>query len=597
MALIRPLLIACFVLACQHAPHALAQPQTPPDERPADDVKRGLILSTEAAATGYTLFAPLNSTTTYLIDIRGETVHSWPSEYNPGQAVYVLDDGRLLRCERQPRNRHFHGGGIGGRVERISPDGKVEWEFVYANEEHCLHHDVEPLPNGNILMIAWEKKTRDEAIAAGRDPKLADGEVFWPDFIIEVRPEGASGGKIVWEWHVWDHLVQDFDKSKPNFGVVADHPQRVNVNFRGMPRREGPAGRRFLRALGYLGGGDGDEDDDADDDSPRRRRADDDADGRPRGPRGPDMRADWCHTNSIAYNARLDQIVLSVHNFNEIWIIDHTTTTKEAAGHTGGRYGKGGDLLYRWGNPRAYGAGDAKDQQIFAQHDAQWVPDGTPGAGHLLVFNNGLGRPDGAYSSVVELAPPMDATGVYARQSGKAFGPDKPSWEYAAEQKRSFFSSHISGTQRLPNGNTLICSGEQGRIFEVTPAGKSAWEYVNPYLERSGPDDGDGPPGRRRPRRPDRDDPDGRPPENAEQRERPEGSVDPQDADRDPARADDSGPRPADGERRGPWGPPGAWAGPGGPRGGLFRATRLPPDHPGLRHILRQATAAKDRQP
>jgi len=156
MALIRPLLIACFVLACQHAPHALAQPQTPPDERPADDVKRGLILSTEAAATGYTLFAPLNSTTTYLIDIRGETVHSWPSEYNPGQAVYVLDDGRLLRCERQPRNRHFHGGGIGGRVERISPDGKVEWEFVYANEEHCLHHDVEPLRNGNILMIAWE---------------------------------------------------------------------------------------------------------------------------------------------------------------------------------------------------------------------------------------------------------------------------------------------------------------------------------------------------------------------------------------------------------------------------------------------------------
>ncbi|MGC8644373.1 MAG: hypothetical protein ACP5XB_31305, partial [Isosphaeraceae bacterium] len=59
----------------------------------------------------------------------------------------------------------------------------------------------------------------------------------------------------------------------------------------------------------------------------------------------------------------LDQILLSVHSFSEIWIIDHGTTTAEAATHKGGRSGKGGDLLYRWGNPQAYRAGTAADQQ------------------------------------------------------------------------------------------------------------------------------------------------------------------------------------------------------------------------------------------
>jgi hypothetical protein len=80
--------------------------------------------------------------------------------------------------------------------------------------------------------------------------------------------------------------------------------------------------------------------------------------------------------NSVSYNAKLDQILISVRSFNEFWIIDHSVTTKEAAGHTGGRSGKGGDLLYRWGNPSAYRAGKTSDQKLFAQHDAHWIPEG-----------------------------------------------------------------------------------------------------------------------------------------------------------------------------------------------------------------------------
>ena len=79
------------------------------------------------------------------------------------------------------------------------------------------------------------------------------------------------------------------------------------------------------------------------------------------------------HANGIDYNADLDQIVLSFREVSEFWVIDHNTTTEEAAGPAG-------DLLYRWGNPEAYDRGKPADRQLFFQHDAKWVPDGTPGA-------------------------------------------------------------------------------------------------------------------------------------------------------------------------------------------------------------------------
>lgn len=582
------------------APPPPGAPPGPPAAGPGAPAAapRGLVVNTAAAQAGYTLFAPLNSTTTYLIDMQGTVVHSWPSRYTPGQAAYLLDDGSLLRCGHEPGNRHFGGGGIGGRVERIAPDGTVEWEFVCADEQRCLHHDIEPLPGGHVLLIAWEKKTRAEVLAAGGDPQRFPGDELWPDCILEVEPQGARGGRVVWEWHVWDHLVQDYDAGKPNYGVVAGHPELVDLNFRPRAPRATPAEIRRLRSLGYVGGAPDEEEDD------EEEGAAEDVRGRPRrGPGGVDMRADWCHTNSVAYNARLDQIVLSVHNFNEIWVIDHGTTTAEAAGHAGGRCGRGGDLLYRWGNPRAYGAGGARDQQLFAQHDARWIPEGAPGAGHLLVFNNGIGRPDGAYSSVLEIAPPLQPSGRYTLERGRAFGPARPCWEYAAASRGEFFSASISGAERLANGNTLICSGEQGRLFEVSPAGQIVWEYVNPYQERRPPGVPGGPPGGfRGPRR------SGDVPSDGGGREGSGAAA---------GRGGGPSSRPSDGPRPpppgvgpgGPWGPPGGGPGgrwgppgagpwgppgdggwgppPGGPPGaGIFRAARLAPDHPGVRRLL-----------
>ncbi len=197
------------------------------------------------------------------------------------------------------------------------------------------------------------------------------------------------------------------------------------------------------------------------------------------------------HTNSVAYEPRRDEVALCVWGHDEIWILDHGTTTEEAASHEGGRRGKGGDLLYRWGNPRAYRRGSARERRLFGPHDARFVPEGCPGAGDLTIFNNGQGRPGGDHSSVLEIRPPLDASGRYALEAGRPFGPEAPVWEYAAG--RSFRAEYLSGAQRLPNGNTLVTDGPAGRIFEVTAAGEVVWEFVNPYAGHAPNPHGDPP--------------------------------------------------------------------------------------------------------
>jgi hypothetical protein len=361
----------------------------------------------------------------YLMDNQGRMVHQWKSEYEPGQSVYLLENSNLLHC-CFTHNSHFTGGGEGGRLEEFDWAGNMVWEFEYSDSEHLSHHDVKPLPNGNVLVMAVEKKSVEQCIAAGFKPEtLRDNQLF-PEFLIEVQPVRPKGAKIVWEWHVWDHLVQDNDRSKANYSEVSKHPELISVNCNG---RGAPA---F-----------------------------------------------WNHGNSIAYNPKLDQIILSARGCNEFWVIDHSTSTKEAATHGGGKGGKGGDLLYRWGNPAAYGRGTQRDRQLFQQHDPQWIPEGCPGAGHIMIFNNGLDR---GYSSIEEIVPPIDANGHYAIEEGKAYGPEKPVWHYQAKDPQSFYSQEISGASRQPNGNTLICAGVYGWFFEVTPAGETVWEYVNPVV-------------------------------------------------------------------------------------------------------------------
>lgn len=354
------------------------------------------------------------------MDSNGIARYIWESEFSPGNSVYLFENGNLLRTGSIKSNI-FNNGGSGGVVQEILPNNTVVWEYRYASDQVQQHHDIEQIPHGNIVMIAWEYKTQIEATAAGRDPNLLTDGALWPDHIIEVDP---STNQIVWEWHVWDHLVQDFDAAKPNFGVPADHPELIDLNF-------------------------------------ISRKVD----------------ADWTHINSIDYNIELDQILLSVHGFSEIWIIDHSTTTEEAAGHSGGTSGMGGDLLYRWGNPQAYDTRSTADQQFFAQHDTQWISEEFPGGGNILIFNNGQGRLDGLYSSVDEIVPPINEQGHYSLAANGAYETSELIWRYVADNPIDFYADHISGAQRLSTGNTLICSGTDGQFFEVTRDGEVVWEY------------------------------------------------------------------------------------------------------------------------
>lgn len=453
-------------------------------ERPGDPLAaagNGVSVNLPSTYQGYTLVAPMNSTITYLIDMEGRIVNEWKSEFTPALSAYLLENGRLLR---PAANRGGFGPGAGGRIQEFDWDGELVWDFVLTEEGLSPHHDVCPLPNGNVLVIASDAKTKEQAVAAGRRPESIT-ENLLPDCILEIQPTGPTSGEIVWEWHAWDHLVQDFDKSKPNYGDVSEHPELIDVNFGSRTfaaMMADPEQLARLRTLGYVGGGapPGQDNETNRPDQPARDRADRDGANGDRGPRGPGMEGDWMHTNSVAYNADLDQIMLSIHGFNEVWIIDHSTTSEEAASHQGGRCDKGGDLLFRWGNPQAYRSGSNADQRLFGQHCAHWIAEGLPGAGNMLVFNNGNGRPDGAYSSVDEIVLPLNDDGTYARDEYVAFGPERAAWSFSAQEKSSFFSMLISGTQRLPNGNTYICSGNQGLLFEVTPAGDIAWVYKHP---------------------------------------------------------------------------------------------------------------------
>jgi hypothetical protein len=414
----------------------------------------------EKAFNGYTLFAAHGKS--YLIDMEGQLIQEWAIGTNPR----FLENGHLLDA-MQDDPSSFKG------FQELDWEGHVVWTYEETRPNHAPHHDFVRIFNSKLnapttLYISGKTITREMALEIGIDPanapsaggegnrggRLAKGGKTMVDAIVEVDMDGNP----VWEWCFFDHLVQDIDPAKPNYVEhIADAPGRLNMNLPGKG-----------------------------------------------------MRGDWLHCNSMDYNPELDQIVINSVQ-GEFYVIDHSTTTEDARGPRG-------DFLYRFGDPARYEQGDrptinenwtkgsSGHKQIGGAHDVQWIDTGLPGAGNFLIFNNGqylfeqtaqsyiyeidgFRQADGTKSA--NYVNPPDAG--YFRQS---YHPDQHKvprnlsnqlvWLYGSKSNQGFFSHIGAGAQRLPNGNTLICSDTEGHFFEVTPDCELVWEYINPITKEFG---------------------------------------------------------------------------------------------------------------
>ena len=243
----------------------------------------------------YVLFSPNGAETTHIIDKCGRQIHQWETDGRPGLMAYFTDNGDLVRTRRH-QTGEFLGGGIGGIIERFDWEGNMLWTDTLASPSHHQHHDIAVMPNGNILAILWEKWFAEDAIARGQLPELASEEV-WVTRVFELAPLPGTGSEVVWSWSPWEHLIQNTDPALPNYGEPSEHPERFDINFEAIAES--------------WGGGFGQE-----------------------------GAYDWMHVNSIHYHPERDEIVLSSRHWNEIWVIDHSTTPRrrpEAAEASTGR--------------------------------------------------------------------------------------------------------------------------------------------------------------------------------------------------------------------------------------------------------------------
>ncbi|MEI7899292.1 MAG: aryl-sulfate sulfotransferase [bacterium] len=401
---------------------------------------------------GYTLFGVRG--TTYLVDMEGRVVHTWPIGTNP----HLLDDGSILDASKDDPS------GFGG-FSQVSWSGSNMWSYTESRTGYFPHHDFVRIFNPKLgtnttLYIANKNYTYDQCIAAGCNPASGPYTNAQMDVIVEVN----QAGSIVWEWAFFDHMIQNYSDTKTNYvgagKTIADYPGRLNINLPGRP-----------------------------------------------------VQRDWLHCNSIDYNQALDQIVINSVG-GEFYVIDHGNTflPNDTTGSMARAAGPAGDFLYRFGDVARYNQGAAPsiltnwtestsgNKQIGGTHHVSWIPAGLPGAGHLLMFSNAQNLFEHTQQSyVLEVNAFLNAsladTGAYVNPPDAGYtlwqlgnNTDKTGrllsnqivWSYHSKASHGMFSHIGSGAQRLANGNTLVCADTEGHIIEVTPSGEAVWEYINP---------------------------------------------------------------------------------------------------------------------
>jgi len=313
------------------------------------------------AYNGYTLFAPLQGSGVWLIDMEGNFVHHWSVGHDPACHGVLLENGNLLYAGQTPDRAIPEIRAGGGELLEIDWDGNVVWKY----EDPYMHHDFHRLPNGNTMILRWVKTPDDIAVRIkGGIPGTEREGVIWSDSFQEI----TADGKVVWEWLGYEHLDPETDAICP---LCSRH--------------------------------------------------------------------EWTHINTC-FVLPDGNVLTSLHQLNTIAIIDKSS----------------GDFKWRWG-----------PEELAHQHNPNMLENGN-----ILVFDNGAHRP-------------VKFTGVSRVLEVNLDG--EIVWEFKEESALHFYSPHISGAQRLPNGNTLICEGAIGRFIEVTPEKEIVWEYSSPFYFKKNP--------------------------------------------------------------------------------------------------------------
>jgi hypothetical protein len=355
--------------------------------------------TTEIDTSTYALVIDQTGQGADIIDHDANIIFSWDFKDSIGNDANLLDDGSMVVCLKDS-DAAITFGGYGGVFQKINADQTTDWEVSYSTDEQTAHHDVEYLSNGNIIFIVWEELLSSDAIALG----FSGSQDIYPEAIVEMNPETEE---IIWEWHATDHLIQDYDSSKLNYGTVQDNPNKIDINYNSSQEN-----------------------------------------------------GDIMHANGITVDETNDIIYLTINNYSEIWVIDHSTTTAEASTNSGGNYNLGGDLVYRFGNPLTYD--NVGDVTLNDVHYPNLLD-----TGNMLVFSNNIYDNQSAVFEY-DLNPP------YELNSGEDNEPELV-WSFTDSE---LYSAGLGGAVRTPNGNTLIAEGRDGTVWEVSDSGEVLWKYA-----------------------------------------------------------------------------------------------------------------------
>ena len=307
-------------------------------------------------------------------------------------------------------------------------DNNIVKTLKIDNPSIVPYYEVLVLPNGNYLCVARRITTTTSFVDLGYDPNLGT-----PTFVDMVLELDKDSGEIVWQWELMDHVIQQRDASAANYGQLKDHPELLNMDA--VSTYDWENSESFM-------------------------------------------------INGMDYNPELDQIILSVRKISEVIVIDHSTTTEEAAGHSGGNAGKGGDILYRWGNPANYDRGSFGDRHLYYQHNPNWITEGEH-TGKVIIYDNRL--TGGSFSTAPIIELPIDGNGNYNLAADMAFSPAAPNLIFSqSATNSSFYSPYTSGAQLLPNGHLFITEGKPSVLHEFNAEGKLIWQYRIPYWASCG---------------------------------------------------------------------------------------------------------------